>query len=213
MPDAPKPGEGGPGAPKPREGGPDAPKPGEGGPGARDCAATASDPAVILYTSGTTADPKGVILTHGNLLAEKVSALQVVHVNEQDAVLGVLPLFHSLAQMANLLLPFSLGAHVVFLETLNTRELLRALQEERISVFCCVPQFFYLIHERVTGEVARSGLARRTLFRLLLRVNTLMRTAGINAGRLMFGRVHAALGAQMRLLITGGSRFDPAVGP
>jgi long-chain acyl-CoA synthetase len=176
------------------------------------CPATLSDAAVILYTSGTTADPKGVVLTHGNLLAEKNSAFQVVHVDEHDVVLGVLPLFHALAQMANLLLPFSLGAHVVFLETLNTKELLTALQEERVSVFCCVPQFFYLIHQRVTGEVAKAGAVRRVLFAGLMRANAGLRRVGLNAGRLVFGRVHQALGPAMRFLITGGSKFDPAVG-
>ena len=93
------------------------------------CPATSGDAAVILYTSGTTADPKGVVLTHGNLAAEREAAFAVVDVNERDAVLGVLPLFHSLAQMANLLLPFAVGARVVYLETLNTTDLLKALAE------------------------------------------------------------------------------------
>lgn len=176
------------------------------------CPAALSDPAVILYTSGTTADPKGVVLTHGNLLAEKNSAFQAVQVDERDVVLGVLPLFHALAQMANLLLPFSVGAHVVFLETLNTKELLTALQEERVSVFCCVPQFFYLIHQRVTGEVAKAGAVRRALFAGLMRANAGLRRGGLNAGPLVFSRVHKALGPAMRFLITGGSKFDPAVG-
>jgi long-chain acyl-CoA synthetase len=176
------------------------------------CEATPASPAVILYTSGTTADPKGVILTHGNLLAEKDAAFQVVQVDERDVVLGVLPLFHALAQMANLLLPFSLGAQVVFLDTLSTRELLSALQQERITVFCCVPQFFYLIHQRVTSEVTRGGIVRRALFSALLRLNATLRGLGINAGPLLFGRVHRSLGPAMRFLITGGSRFDPAIG-
>jgi len=176
------------------------------------CPATAPDPAVILYTSGTTADPKGVVLTHGNLLAEKDAAFQVVHVDERDVVLGVLPLFHALAQMANLLLPFSLGAHVVFLETLNTTELLAALREERITVFCCVPQFFYLIHQRVMSEVARGGWLRRALFTTLLSTSGTMRRAGVNAGRVIFSRVHRTLGPDMRVLITGGSKFDAAIG-
>jgi len=174
--------------------------------------ATPSDPAVILYTSGTTADPKGVVLTHGNLLAECAGALKIVRVDERDSVLGVLPLFHSLAQTANLLLPFAIGARVVFLETLNTTELLRALAEEEISVFACVPQFFYLIHKRVMDEVRRAPLHVRVLFRLLLRVNHVLRAWGWNAGPRLFGRVHRALGPRMRILISGGSRFEPAVG-
>ncbi|MEQ1898049.1 MAG: AMP-binding protein [Vicinamibacterales bacterium] len=169
-------------------------------------------PAVILYTSGTTADPKGVVLTHANLLGEKDGAFAVVHVDEHDVVLGVLPLFHSLAQMANLLLPYSIGAHVVFLETLNTQELLRALDEEGVTTFACVPQFFYLIHSKVLEQVKKSGLLTRALFRLLLTVNRNLRRAGLNAGPLFFGKVHRTIGRRMRLLITGGSKFDPAVG-
>jgi long-chain acyl-CoA synthetase len=179
---------------------------------ARPCLAALDDPAVILYTSGTTADPKGVVLTHGNLLAEKDGAFEVVSVSEQDAVLGVLPLFHALAQMANLLLPFSVGAHVVFLDTLNTRELLAALQEERITIFVCVPQFFYLIHQRVFGEIEKRGVPARAGFWTLLRLNALLRRAGVNGGPLFFRRVHRALGRRMRLLITGGSKFDHAIG-
>ena len=51
--------------------------------------------------------------------------------------------------MANLLLPFSVGARVVFLESVNTTELLRGLAERGVTIFACVPQFFYLIHQRV----------------------------------------------------------------
>ncbi len=182
-------------------------------PGAPPVSTIAPDqPAVILYTSGTTADPKGVVLTHANLLGERDGAFAVVPVDERDVVLGVLPLFHSLAQMANLLLPFSIGAHVVFLETLNTQELLRALDEEGVSVFACVPQFFYLIHARVMDQVKKSGAPTRVMFRALVLLNHGLRGVGINAGKLFFGRVHRTIGRRMRLLITGGSKFDPVIG-
>lgn len=176
------------------------------------CPAITSDTAVILYTSGTTSDPKGVVLTHGNLLAEREGAFAVVHVTDQDCILGVLPLFHALAQMANLLLPFSIGARVVFLETVNTTELLRGLSERGVTLFACVPQFFYLIHQRVTSEVQRASWLKRTVFRGLLAVGGGLRQIGVNAGPLLFARVHKVLGGRMRFLITGGSRFDPAIG-
>ncbi|MEZ5291436.1 MAG: AMP-binding protein [Vicinamibacterales bacterium] len=180
--------------------------------GAPPCPAEASDPAVILYTSGTTSDPKGVVLTHGNLAGERESAFAVVDVDQRDAVLGVLPLFHSLAQMANLLLPFAVGARVVYLETLNTTDLLKALTERRITIFACVPQFFYLIHQRVMGEVAKGGALKRGLFGGLLHLNLRLRALGLNLGPTLFARVHRVLGGHMRLLITGGSKFDPAIG-
>lgn len=171
------------------------------------------DAAVILYTSGTTSDPKGVVLTHGNLEAERRAAFSVVTVTETDAVLGVLPLFHSLAQMANLLLPLAVGGRVVFLQSVNSVALLEALQQRRITIFACVPQFFYLIHQRVMGEVAKANPIRRVVFRVLLRANGWLRArAGWNPGRRWFAKVHAVLGAHMRFLVTGGSRFDPAIG-
>ncbi len=177
------------------------------------CPATPTDPAVILYTSGTTSDPKGVVLTHGNLLAEMEAVFGALHVDERDCILGVLPLFHALAQVANLLLPFSVGARVVFLEAVNSTELLRALRERGVTAFCCVPQFFYLIHQRVTQEVAAASVARRLGFRALLGINGWLRDrAGINLGPLLFRRVHDVLGRPMRLLVTGGSRFDPTIG-
>ena len=168
--------------------------------------------AVILYTSGTTSDPKGVVLSHGNLLAERDAAFAVVDVTEKDAILGVLPLFHSLAQLANLLLPFAVGARVVYLETLNSTDLIRALSERKITIFACVPQFFYLIHQRVMQQVAKSGVITRVLFKTLLAINFQLRRIGINLGRGFFGKVHDVMGRDMRLLVTGGSKFDPAIG-
>jgi long-chain acyl-CoA synthetase len=171
------------------------------------------DAAVMLYTSGTTADPKGVVLTHGNLEAERQAAADVVTLGETDAILGVLPLFHALAQMANLLLPLAVGARVVFLQHVNSTALLEALQQRRITIFACVPQFFYLIHERVMAEVAKANPARRWVFRTLLRLNGRLRERrGWNPGRRWFARVHAVLGDHMRFLVTGGSRFDPTIG-
>jgi long-chain acyl-CoA synthetase len=115
------------------------------------------DLAALLYTSGTTADPKGVMLTHANLVGEANSVLTVIKIDSSDALLGILPMFHVLAQMANLFLPLFNGARVVYLETLNTTELLRALQERNITTFCVVPQFFYLIHERIFKELNKRG--------------------------------------------------------
>ena len=171
-----------------------------------------SSAAVILYTSGTTSDPKGVVLTHANLLAERDAAFAVVRVTEQDVILGVLPLFHSLAQLANLLLPFAAGASVVYLETLNSTDLVKALSERRITIFVCVPQFFYLIHQRVMQEVQRSNIVTRTIFTLLLAANFRLRRMGVNFGRVFFGKVHDVMGRDMRLFVTGGSKFDPLVG-
>jgi long-chain acyl-CoA synthetase len=182
-------------------------------PGAPRAPSAPSAPAVILYTSGTTSVPKGVVLTHANLLAERTAVFGRLSVDERDAVLGVLPLFHALAQVANLLLPLSVGARVVFLETVNTHELLRALAERGVTVFCCVPQFFYLVHQRIRQEIDRTPAPLRLAARALAALNGWSRAAvGLNFGRVVFRRAHRALGPRMRVLVTGGARFDPAIG-
>jgi long-chain acyl-CoA synthetase len=168
--------------------------------------------AAILYTSGTTADPKGVMLTHANLLAECTAVFGFLKLGPTDAVLGVLPLFHALAQMANLLLPLVVGARVVYLETLNTTELLRALREREVTAFACVPQFFYLIHERIFREVAKRGLLSRFLFRTMMKLTRFFRAMDWNAGKIFFRPIHQIFGSRMRFLVTGGSRWDPAIG-
>jgi len=182
------------------------------GPGGfRAVEAPADHVAALLYTSGTTADPKGVELTQANLLGEVNAVFGVLKIGPQDAVLGILPMFHVLAQMANLLLPLVKGARVVYLETLNTTELLRALQQRQITVFAVVPQFFYLIHERIFKEVGKRGKLAESTLRTLMRIHRFLRKFGLNAGKIFFGKIHATFGARMRYLITGGSRFDPVV--
>src|SRR5581483_4194816 len=167
--------------------------------------------ASLLYTSGTTADPKGVMLTHANLLAEADAVFAWAHIGPNDAILGVLPLFHVLSQMANLLLPLVAGTRVVYLSTLNTTELLRALRERKITAFAVVPQFFNLIHERIFKEVQQRGFLARFAFKRLVRVNAFCRTFGINPGRAFFRKIHNLFGDRMRYLVTGGSRFDPQI--
>lgn len=182
------------------------------GPGSFKATTAAPDSiAALLYTSGTTADPKGVMLTHANLLGEVEAVFAWVDIGPADAILGVLPLFHVLSQMANLLLPLVKGARVVHLETLNTTELLRALEERGITAFAVVPQFFYLIHERIFKEVSQRGRVSKLLLRALMNMNRGLRALRVNAGPIFFGALHATFGKHMRYLVTGGSRFDPQI--
>ncbi len=174
-------------------------------------AANDDDLASLLYTSGTTADPKGVMLTHANFLGEVEAVFNWIDLGPSDALLGVLPLFHVLAQMANLLLPLVKGSRVVYLETLNTTELLRALSERNITAFAVVPQFYYLIHERIFQEIKKRGAVTRRVFAGMVVLNRTLRRIGINAGPILFRKVHDTLGPKMRYLATGGSRFDPAI--
>ncbi|MBV8894128.1 MAG: AMP-binding protein [Acidobacteria bacterium] len=174
--------------------------------------AAPEDLAALLYTSGTTADPKGVMLTHGNLMGEAEAVFGWAHIGPGDAILAVLPLFHALAQMANLFLPLVSGSRVVYLETLNTGELLRALAERGITAFACVPQFFYLLHQRIQRDLEKRSPPARLTVRAFMRFNRLTRALGWNSGKFLFRPIHRMFGNNMRYLVTGGSRWDEKIG-
>jgi long-chain acyl-CoA synthetase len=167
--------------------------------------------AALLYTSGTTADPKGVMLTHSNLMGELDAALGWAPLGPRDAVLGVLPLFHVLAQITNFVVPLSVGARVVFLESLNSTELLRALSERKITAFSVVPQFFYLIHDRIFKQIAARGKGARVLVRSLMVATQLLRKMGMNPGKIVFAKVHGIFGDRMHYLLSAGSHFDTKI--
>jgi long-chain acyl-CoA synthetase len=183
------------------------------GPGNFSAVSVAPDSlASLLYTSGTTADPKGVMLTHSNMMGEVRAVFGWAQLGPEDALLGVLPLFHVLSQMANLLLPLVKGSRVVYLETVNTAELIRALTERKITAFAVVPQFFYLIHERIFKEVAQRGKLTAGAIRALMSITRFSRRLGWNPGPIFFPKIHNTFGRKMRYLVTGGSRFDPQIG-
>jgi long-chain acyl-CoA synthetase len=172
--------------------------------------AAADEIAAILYSSGTTGDPKGVMLTHANLHAETDAIMKVIEIGPADSILGILPLFHALAQVVNLLLPLASGTRIVFLDSLNTTELLKALPT--VNIFVCVPQFFYLIHERIQKEVKAKGPTAERAFHAMLKVSYAGRRLGLNLGKVFFKPIHKLIGQKMRYLATGGSKFDAQIG-
>jgi long-chain acyl-CoA synthetase len=172
--------------------------------------AQSGDVAAILYSSGTTGDPKGVMLTHGNLHAETDGILRAFALGPTDSILAILPLFHALALVVNLLLPLAAGCRILFLDSLNTADLMRALP--RVNIFICVPQFFYLIHERLWKEVGARGPLAQKAFRAMLLISRFGRIFGLNLGKVFFGKIHKLMGENMRLLGSGGSKLDAEIG-
>jgi long-chain acyl-CoA synthetase len=171
-----------------------------------------SDPATIIYTSGTTDTPKGVILTHSNIMSELECVCSAIHMDENDNLLCLLPLQHVLASVINVLVPLYKGGQVVFADTLKRAEILDALKEAGITVLVTVPQFFYLFHNRIQSELKKKSNLAGKLFRGMLLSNRFsMRCLKINPGKMFFPKIHQSFGASLRLFISGGSAFDPKV--
>jgi len=105
------------------------------------------DTAAICYTSGTTGQPKGVVLTHRNLVSNVKSCVERVIVSSDDIFLCLLPLHHTFATTCNLLVPMARGASIVFARSMKSRDIIADIETERVSVLIGVP----LLYENIAA--------------------------------------------------------------
>ncbi|MFO0550953.1 MAG: AMP-binding protein [Polyangiaceae bacterium] len=164
------------------------------------------DVASILYTSGTTGDPKGVMLTHKNFTSLLAALAPLFPLTPRDHVLSVLPLHHTFEFTCGLLLPLMLGARVTYLRELTGEALRHGLDVGKITAMAGVPALWQMLERRILAEVRERGPYAMRAFDLALELNRLVgKRTGLNAGRILFGSVHDKLGGRMRLLISGGA--------
>ncbi len=166
----------------------------------------------IMYTSGTTGDPKGVMVRQNAVLENLRAGVARVHFTPRDRILGILPLFHVLPLITNCLGPLYLGSRVIFLSDLTADAIMAAFRRHDITVFVCVPAFFYRFHDRVTGALDGASGLRRAVVGLLLGISRMTRRRfGWSIGRGLLRKIHAPFGRRMRLFITGGAKMNAQV--
>ncbi|MGE3467838.1 MAG: AMP-binding protein, partial [Pyrinomonadaceae bacterium] len=173
--------------------------------------ADGDDVALLIYTSGTTGTPKGVPLTHGNIVAELEGVNYVLEITDKERILSLLPLFHAYLQIVNLWVAATLGVEVGYLKELSPDELGKAMKEFRPTILTTVPRLWYLFHKKIFDAVKAKPKMVQRLFRTMLATNGAMRAMGVNLGRKFFGQVHESFGGELRIAISAGSRFDEAV--
>jgi long-chain acyl-CoA synthetase len=174
--------------------------------------AGADEVASVLFTSGTTGKPKGVLLTHRNFasLAAKLAALFDLRVGE--GVLSVLPLHHTFEFSCGLLVPLMLGAEITYLDELTAERLVGALRSGRIHALIGVPALWQLLHRRLTQEIAaRPRLVRAAAQAAMALHGELRNRTALNVGKLLFWPIHNRFGGRLRLLVSGGSALPEEV--
>ena len=165
-----------------------------------------ADLASIIFTSGTTGKPKGVKLTHANFATLVAALAPIFPLTDRDRVLSVLPLHHTFEFSCGLLLPLSRGARVQYLDELSGERLAQGLKLGRTTAMVGVPALWQLLERRVRAQIEGRGKLFETLFDVATEANRNMgKTFGLDAGKLLFGSVHQALGGHLRLLISGGA--------
>jgi long-chain acyl-CoA synthetase len=164
-----------------------------------------TDPCQILYTSGTTADPKGVEMTHGQLVHNGLAIAQRVGMRRERA-LSLLPLSHLYGQIVPLLHGLISNSQVTFLPTLTPNSLSAALVRDRITAITAVPQILRLLLDRVEAEADRRGRRER-----LDRARRIAARLPMGTRRILFRSALARFGGALETISCGGARLDPAL--
>ena len=173
---------------------------------APDLALDPSMPAVIVFTSGTTADPKGVVLSHENILSNVDGILERIDVGEDWRFLSVLPLSH-MYEMSASLASLSCGASIFYVPRVTPRAITEALNDYGINTILAIPQLLTIMLERIDQAVEEQGKTK--LFSVMSRLADLLPFA---LRRFLFFQVHAQLGGHLRLVVTGGAPIPLEVG-
>ena len=163
--------------------------------------------AQLIYTSGTTGAPKGVVLTHRNLLANLNQVNRHIPVvNQGFSFLSLLPLSHMFEQMGGFFIPLYHGAAIVYLRTLKPSAIMEALAEEDVYAVIAVPRLLQLLKGSIEGEFAAKHLDG--VFRSLLK-----RGEGLprQARKILFSPVQRKFGRHFTLFVSGGAPLAPDV--
>lgn len=170
------------------------------------------DLASIVYTSGTTATPKGVMLTNRNFCSDAKAAISVGIVNHEDNVLSILPMHHTYPFMCTFIVPLFLGATITYPPGLKGPELLSAIKERGVTVLVAVPQLLELMRNGIIRKFKETPVVISSILFLFLKLSGgLRRMSGINIGKLIFRTAHKAFGGRFRFFACGGARLDPQV--
>ncbi len=164
-----------------------------------------TDVVELIFTSGTTGAPKGVILVHDNVVAS-VRAMHRVVPPIEHRVVSLLPLSHLLEQAVALFYALDVGADVLYVRSRNPRVIFEAIRRHRTTSMVVVPQILELFWASVEREVQKSG--RATSFGRLRRI---ARHLPYALRRILFRQVHARLGGGIRLFVSSGAFLAPAL--
>lgn len=162
------------------------------------------DTGVLLYTSGTTGKPKGVVLTFDNLMSNVDAITEIKLATPQDRVLALLPYHHVLPLSINLLMAIHIGTLIVINDELSAQAIQEALKKYKITIVVGVPRLWEMIHKGIMTKIKANSMALK-MFNICKKVNSQ------TLSRIVFKKVHEGLGGNIRFLVSGGAKIEPSI--
>ena len=160
--------------------------------------------AAMLYTSGTTGSPKGVMLSFNNLNTEMEGLYEKGIFDHRDQILAILPFHHVLPLTASVLLMLKYQTSIVFVEKIASKEIFDALEKNRVTAIIGVPRVFKLFYDGIKQQIDAKFITR-FIYKMMSNVKSL------KIKRKVFAKVHKKFGGHLDFIVVGGAKMDPEI--
>ena len=162
---------------------------------------------MLLFTSGTTGVPKGVMLCHRNLVSNALDVSRIVKLKEDDRTLSILPIHHTFESTIGIMVVLYQGGSVAFCEGL--KYVAKNMAEAKASVLVGVPLIFESMYKKIWKTAEKSGMAKA--LKGAVKMNKMLKKVGIDARKKLFGSIYENFGGRLRLLVSGAAAISPNV--
>ena len=162
---------------------------------------------IMLFTSGTTAMSKAVMLSHKNIVSNLFDITSVIKLVPEDRMLSFLPLHHTFESTVGFLYPISCGCAIVFCD--GIRHIGDNIKEFDITAMISVPALFEGVYRKVKKGIEKKGKWEKV--QKGIKISNFLRKFGIDIRQKLFAEVHEAVGTKLRLFVAGGAALDPEV--
>ena len=161
--------------------------------------------AAMLYTSGTTGSPKGVMLSFNNLDTEIDGIYEKGIFDYRDQILAILPFHHILPLTATILLMFRNQTSIVLVSKVASKEILEALDKNRVTALIGVPRLYKLFYDGIKQQIDAKAITR-----VIYKIMTKVKSPKIK--KKIFKKIHDKFGGHLRFIVSGGAKLDSEIG-
>ena len=163
---------------------------------------------VLIFTSGTTSNSKGVMICNRNLVDNVYGALSYAYMDYNDRLLSILPLHHTYESTIGFLMPFSRGASVAVCEGL--KYIVPNIMETQPTIMLTVPLLVENLYKKINSNIKKSK--KEALVNSMIHVTNALKTVNLDVKRKVFAEIHRNLGGKLRIMVSAAAPIDPKIG-